>query len=117
MQSESDKGNYCICGADFNKQLADNPENYYPKEKVYVMKKFPLEFLDGTNIKVVSPFNPNNPIGSCRSAGQVWSEKDPVCNIDGFLVSSNVQVLTSDVIDANFQYSDHNPVYMTFRLV
>lgn len=71
MQSEFAKGNYCICGADFNKQLVDNPENYYPKEKVYIINNFPLEFLDGTNIKVVSPFNPDNPVGSCRSAGQV----------------------------------------------
>lgn len=70
MQSEFAKGNYCICGADFNKQLVDNPENYYPQEKVYVMKNFPLEFLEGTNISIVSPFNPNNPVGSCRDAGQ-----------------------------------------------
>ncbi|MDO5426709.1 MAG: hypothetical protein Q4F54_02980 [Coriobacteriia bacterium] len=71
MQNEFAKGNYCICGADFNKQLVDNPENYFPQEKVYVMKNFPLEFLDGTNIKVVSPFNPDYPVGSCRDAGKV----------------------------------------------
>ena len=71
MQSEYAKGNYCICGADFNKQLIDNPEQYFPKEKVYFMKSFPREFLDGTNISVVAPFNPNNPFGSCRDAGKV----------------------------------------------
>ena len=80
------------------------------------MNSFPVEFLQGTNISVVAPFDPNNPKGTCRDAGQVWSEEDTVCNIDGFLVSPNVLVDQADVIDTDFAYSDHQPVYMIFRL-
>ena len=36
--------------------------------------------------------------------------------IDGFLVSENVEVLRSSVIDTGFAWSDHNPVEMTFLL-
>lgn len=36
--------------------------------------------------------------------------------VDGFLVSANVTVEQSNVIDTGFESSDHNPVQMTFRL-
>lgn len=116
MQSECEKGNYCICGADFNKQLINNPEKYYPDYKIYETKPFPTDLLAGTNISVVAPFNEKKPIPTCRDAGQPWGDKDPVCNIDGFLISSNVQLIEADAVDIGFQYSDHNPVYMTFIL-
>ena len=32
------------------------------------------------------------------------------------MVSKNVTVENADVIDTGFQWSDHNPVMMTFRL-
>lgn len=35
--------------------------------------------------------------------------------VDGFVVSSNVKA-TAENIDAEFQYSDHNPVLLTFEL-
>ena len=33
------------------------------------------------------------------------------------MVSDNVEVLQSQVLDTGFAYSDHNPVKMTFRLI
>ena len=36
--------------------------------------------------------------------------------VDGFLVSDNVEVLGADVVDADYRYSDHNPIYMDFIL-
>ena len=37
--------------------------------------------------------------------------------VDGFLVSSNVQVNMVENINTDFAYSDHNPVLMSFSLV
>ena len=37
--------------------------------------------------------------------------------VDGFLVSDNVEVLGADVVDADYRYSDHNPISMTFILI
>lgn len=116
MQNEFQKGNYTICGADFNKSTIDNPSKYFPEEKIYSIENFPLSFLDNSNIKLVSPFNENNPVGTCRDAGENWSENVKISNIDGFLVSSNIDVAFSDVIDTNYDYSDHNPVCMKFKL-
>ncbi len=117
MEKEFDKGNYVICGADFNKQIVQNPENYFPANLVKETKGFPFEMLQGTNISVVAPFDPAAPVGTCRYAGAPLSKDTQVSNIDGFLVSSNIKVLESHVINTNFAYSDHNPVFMTFRLL
>lgn len=116
MQEEYKKGNYCICGGDFNNQIVFDAEKYFP-DKYFNTTEFPTEYLDNTNIRLVAPFNPSNPVGSCRDAGEPMSSTTKVCNIDGFIVSSNVEVVQTDVIDTNFVYSDHNPVYMNFKLV
>ena len=36
--------------------------------------------------------------------------------VDGFLVSDNVEAVSADVVDAEYRYSDHNPIYMDFIL-
>ena len=37
-------------------------------------------------------------------------------DIDGFIISPNIEKLSINVIDEDFQNSDHNPVYFTFTL-
>ena len=37
--------------------------------------------------------------------------------IDGFVVSDNVRVVSTQVADTGFAYSDHNPVEMVFELI
>ena len=36
--------------------------------------------------------------------------------VDGFLVSDNVEALSLTHVDTQFQWSDHNPVELKFRL-
>ena len=36
--------------------------------------------------------------------------------LDGFIVSKIVDVIMVENVDTNFEYSDHNPVYMKFVL-
>ena len=66
---------------------------------------------------VVAPFDEENPVPSCRNADKPW---DPETNfqltIDGFIISDNVRLVSSDVVDLQFACSDHNPVYMDFIL-
>ena len=116
MQSELEKGNYVICAADFNKQLVDDTSKYYKPERIYECKPFPKQYLAGTGISLVAPFNEKKPVGTCRDAGVNYFDDIPICNIDGFMVSSNIEVCFSDVCDTKFEFSDHNPVFMTFKL-
>lgn len=117
MEKEYEKGNYTICAADFNKQIVKNPENYFPTELIKEEKPFPYEYLDKTSIKLIAPFNPNAPAGTCRNAGSPLSPSTDISSIDGFLVSPNINIIESDVIDTKYAYSDHNPVYISFKLL
>lgn len=117
MQESSKNGHYIICMADFNKQLVDAPEKYFPINKVMDERLFPSDFLNGTNIRLVAPFDPAKPVASVREAtDHAYDEANAVANVDGFLVSSNIEVISSSVIDTDFKYSNHNPVKLTFKL-
>lgn len=65
---------------------------------------------------MVAPFNEEKPVPSCRNADGPYNDNQFVLTVDGFIVSDNVTVSGSDVYDLEFKYSDHNPVYMTFKL-
>ena len=76
---------------------------------------FPVDFLsDG--LSLVGPLDESNPVPSCRNADSPYTADSFVLTIDGFIVSSNVEVVYSNVCDTSFKYSDHNPVYMDFIL-
>lgn len=57
------------------------------------------------------------PVASCRTAAEPYNIKTTFrITLDGFVVSDNVTVSDSNVIDTGFAYSDHNPVYLDFSL-
>ena len=118
MRAEYAKGNYVICGGDFNKDLLGDSSVYFgvSKENYSWAKSFPFDSIpDGFSL--VAPLDERNPVPSCRNADSPW---DPETNfqitLDGFLVSDNVQIVSTRVIDTQFRYSDHNPVQLNFRL-
>lgn len=118
VKAEVDKGNYVICGGDFNKDLLRDSSKYFgiPSEDWSWAKSFPYDTLPDF-LKVVAPLDSMKPIPSCRNANMPW---DPETNfqitIDGFMVTNNIEVVSTNVVDLQFAYSDHNPVYMTFKL-
>lgn len=118
MQAEYEKGNYCIAGGDFNKDLLGDSGKIFGIDGTNYTWAQPVDskLFDGTNLKIVAPYNEKNPIPSCRNADGPYNNKQFVLTVDGFIVSDNVTVTNSDVYDLQFKYSDHNPVYMTFKL-
>ena len=119
MQSECEKGNYVICAGDFNKDTLGDSSVYFGTDAQNYTWAQPIkeEYLDGTNLTIVRSVNPDNPVPSCRNADGPYNENQFVVTIDGFIVSDNVSVLSSDVINLGFLYSDHNPVYLNFTLI
>ena len=114
IRAEYGKGNYCIAGGDFNKSLL---KDYFGTLEAYSWAQpIPEELLAEYPVKLVAPLDEQNPVPSCRNADGPYSESQFVLTIDGFLVTENVTVLTSDVLDTGFRFSDHNPVRMTFSL-
>lgn len=118
MQAEYEAGNHCVAGGDFNKDvLGDSSVWFGEGDKEYSWAQpIPPETFDGVDISLVAPLDEDDPVPSCRNADGPYHEGQYVLTIDGFLVSPNVEVRESGVVDYAFRYSDHNPVYMTFVL-
>ncbi len=118
IESEYKAGNYCIAGGDFNKDILGDSSVYFGKSDVEYTwaQPIPEGTLDGYDVTLVAPVDEKHPVPSCRNADGPYHEGQYVLTIDGFIVTGNVEVKSSAVIDTGFAYSDHNPVEMTFEL-
>lgn len=118
MASEAAKGNYVVCGGDFNKDLLGDSSEYFgvSGEDYTWAQSLPEGIFDGTGLQLIAPLDENNPVPTCRNADGPYNLDQFVLTIDGFIVSENVEVVESAVVDTAFAYSDHNPVTMTFKL-
>ena len=118
MQAEYDAGNWCVAGGDFNKDLLGDSAVYFgeaDQESTWA-QPIPEDTFDGFNVSLIAPLDEGNPVPSCRNADGPYHQGQYVLTVDGFLVSDNVTVTSSDVVDLGFAYSDHNPVEMRFVL-
>ena len=118
MEKEYAAGSFCIAAGDFNKDLLGDSSVYFGKaDKEYTWAQpFPSELLDGVPVRLIAPLDEQAPVPSCRNADGPYHDGQFVLTIDGFLVSDNVSVVSSEVIDTGFAWSDHNPVAMRFVL-
>lgn len=118
MQAEYEKGNYCVAGGDFNKDLLGDGAAYFgvSNQGYTWAQPLPDGIFNGLSITLVAPLNEGKAIPSCRNADGPYHEGQYVLTVDGFLASDNVTVLQSQVEDTGFAYSDHNPVTMRFLL-
>ncbi len=117
IESEYEKGNYVIAGGDFNQKFPGS--DAYP-----VISKdgwIPGE-LDANMLKDGWAFVYDDSKPTCRSLEAPYNDEQAKAHnwqyyvIDGFIISPNIEKLSVNVIDMDFQSSDHNPVYMTFEL-
>ena len=100
MLAEYENGNYCVAGGENDTWAQPIPEGTIP---------------DG--LSLVVPFDPEHLVATCRTANEPYNEETTFrVTVDGFLVSDNVEVVSADVVDAGYRYSDHNPIYMDFIL-
>lgn len=117
MLSEVETGNYAIAGGDFNKDILGNSPEVFGMEAVESNWALPIPAeLIPDSLRAIAPLDPDHPIPSCRNANRPYGPDDLVLTVDGFIVSDNVRVLESRVLDEGFQWSDHNPVYLDFVL-
>ena len=118
MQAEYEKGNYCIAGGDFNKDVVGGGSELFgvTGSPYNWAQPIPAETFEGYDISLIGPYDPSNPVPSCRNADAPYWKGQYQVTVDGFMVSANVKVLESRVIDTGFDYSNHNPVCMKFEL-
>jgi len=114
MLGEYKKGNYVLCGGDFNKDLLGSSSQYFgvTGEEYTWAQPFPTELLDGTGFSIAAP----SAAPTCRNTDEPYHAGQFVLTVDGFIVSDNIEVLDVRVADDTFSYSDHNPVKLNFVL-
>ena len=120
MLSEYRKGNYCVAGGDFNKDLLGHSDRIFgvaPREGLTWNQPIERDLIP-EGLKLVESLDKRHPVPTCRDCdtgyvpGQTF-----VVTVDGFIVSDNVRVTDCRVIDDGFTASDHNPVKLTFQLI
>ena len=119
MQAEYEAGNYVVGGGDFNKDLLPGGSTQYfgvDTGDYTWAQPIRTDLIEATDIRLIAPVDPEDPVASCRNADGPYAEGQLRLTVDGFLVSPNVEVVESEVLDFGFENSDHNPVRTTFRL-
>ncbi len=119
MLAEIDKGNYVIVAGDFNQTFSDTDISMYP----VLEGKWKAGEIDVTEFSKNVSFFADNTVPTCRSLDiplDKAENKDPehfqYYMLDGYIVSSNIQVNEVHTLDLGFKNSDHNPVVMNFSL-
>ncbi|MDR1411317.1 MAG: endonuclease/exonuclease/phosphatase family protein [Spirochaetaceae bacterium] len=116
LYREYRQGNYVIAGGDFNQNFPDIDEELYAlKDTAYfkpgVLSPSDLEPLWRFAFDPLVPTSRllNKPYSGDYGDSQLYA-------IDGFLVSPNVEIIDVRTEDAQFRYSDHNPVILKAAL-
>ncbi len=118
MAAEYEKGNYVLCGGDFNHDFpGDSREVLNPgTDRLYSWcQPLPAELLpDGF---ALCTDYAEGVVASTRDTDIPYGPDSFTVILDGFIVSDNVQCSYTQVVDTGFLYSDHNPVLLRFTLL
>lgn len=118
MKAEYDKGNYVICGGDFNHDFTVGSKEYFNPgtDKTYTWcEPFPDDIIPDGFTKCTD--YAEGMIPSTRYTNEPYVPgKSFTVILDGFIVSDNITCKYVQNIDEAFKYTDHNPVVMKFEL-
>ena len=120
MKAEYENGNYVICGGDFNHDFTgDSTQRLnggmdtleYGWAQPFPEELIPDGFSRCTFYKdgVIAP--------TCRDCDIPYEEGNFTIIVDGFIISDNVDCIEVENVVTGFEYSDHNPVVLKFRLI
>lgn len=116
MEEQTELGNYVIIGGDFNQTFPEADGIYEVPEEFYVAYPIENDWLPNGYQYQIDITNP-----SCRLLNQPYNPTDSNTQyyiIDGFIISNNIMVeVSAQTLDYDFEYSDHNPVILTVKLI
>ncbi|MDY4187396.1 MAG: hypothetical protein SOX77_06065 [Candidatus Borkfalkiaceae bacterium] len=120
IQSEYEKGNYVVCGGDFNHDFTgSSTQDLNGGEKVdfgWAMP-FPDELLkEYAGVIRADKYSGGDLTPTCRNCDVPYKKGNFTIIVDGFLTSANVEVTYLKNVSTDFAYSDHNPVLIKFKL-
>ena len=112
ITSELEKGNYVIAGGDFNQTFPGAHLYEAVLEGLWMPGTLNNDLPEGFRFV----FDENEP--TCRSLDRPYTgcENPQYYIIDGFIISSNIEVSSLEVLDTGFANSDHRPLKLVFSL-
>lgn len=117
MESDINEGNYVICGGDFNHDLK---AEWGKQGEVSWACPFPKQDLpDGLSFYIDTiPEKEKAAMPDSARNDDIPYTKGVTYTVtlDGFIISDNIKVDSYEVVDNEFQFSDHEPVVMSFML-
>lgn len=117
METDVKAGNYVICGGDFNHDLK---AKWGTQGEVEWACPFPKQDLpEGMHFYIDTiPENITEAMHDSARNDDIPYTKGVTYTVtlDGFIVSDNVDVQAYEIPDTGYQYSDHEPVVMKFKL-
>lgn len=118
MEAEYLKGNYCVCGGDFNHDFTGSSEpdlNGGEDTGMGWTEPFPNKLLPSVISRAIN-YDGGELLPTCRNCDIPYVEGNWTVIVDGFLISENVTVESVVNVQTGFSYSDHSPVVMKFKL-
>lgn len=111
LQQEYAKGNYVIAGGDFNQTLESSERYPVLDETYWAPPDFDFDYIPDTFTIAA-----DNTYPTCRLLNAPYTgsyDTSQVYIIDGFIVSDNLQIEQTEVINTDFEHADHQPVKLT----
>lgn len=115
LAAERAAGNWVVVGGDYNHALFGSQAAFATQQQV---PGWVAVFDDAALPEGFAAVRPDNAdtVATCRSTDMPYTAGVNFSAVlDGFIVSDNVEARAVNV-DANFEYSDHNPVFLEFTL-
>ena len=118
MQKEYEAGNYVLCGGDFNHDLKAAEDDSTDKESwAYPFPREELQEHFAFCIDQLTAQEKNDLWDSARNADMEYVPGVTyTVTLDGFIISDNIECVSYEDINTGYSYSDHDPVYLKFRL-
>ena len=118
MEKEYEAGNYVLCGGDFNHDLKASEDDDSERESwayPFPRAELPEHFTFG--IDLLTEEERDSLWNSARNADMEYvPDVTYTVTLDGFILSDNMQCISYENINTGYSYSDHDPVYMKFKL-
>ena len=118
MEKEYEAGNYVLCGGDFNHDLKASEDDDSERESwayPFPRAELPEHFTFG--IDLLTEEERDSLWNSARNADMEYvPDVTYTVTLDGFILSDNMECISYENINTGYSYSDHDPVYMKFKL-
>lgn len=119
MKAEYEKGNYVVCGGDFNHDFTGDSTQKLNGGLGTLdfgwAQPFPEDLIP-EGLSRATSYKNGEVKPTCRDCDIPYEEGNFTIIVDGFIVSDNVKVVEVENIVTGFVYSDHNPVVLKFIL-